>query len=790
VSDETNKVTQHKAGPEDLQASEIRYRRLFEAARDGILILDAASRKITDVNPFMVELLGYSRDEFLGTELWEIGLFQDKNESQTAFRELQATGYIRYEDMPLRTKAGKQWNVEFISNVYQENAHHVIQCNIRDITARKRAEETLAQANKRVVDILESISEAFFAVDHEWRFTYLNRQAEPLLQRTRDQILGKSIWEEFPEVVDSVFAVGSVFYEQYRKAAAEQVKVNFEEFFPPLDTWFEVRIYPGPDGLSVYFHDIGVRKHAERELKVSEVRYRRLFEAAHDGILILNAETGRIGDVNPFLCELLDYPKAEFLGKELWEIGLFKDKEESRAAFRELQATGHIRYEDIPLETKGGVRREVEFISNVYQENGHNVIQCNIRDITERKHAENERNELLARTLRAQGVAEGANRLKDEFLATLSHELRTPLTAIVGWADMLVEPRLDPIQAVHGIEVIRRNAQAQVKMIDDLLDVSRIITGKLRLTVQPVDLGTIIMAAVDSERLAAEAKEIRLQLQLDSPSGQVSGDPDRLQQVIWNLVSNAIKFTPKGGRVLVRLERVNSHVEITVADTGKGIALEFLPRVFDRFRQEDATTTRTFGGLGLGLAIVRQLAELHGGTVQVDSAGEGQGSTFTVSLPLLAVRGSASDAEHLHSPIALTEFDWTPQLEGVRVLVVDDEVDTRELLQVILEGRKAQVRTASSAAAALEALAEETFDVLISDIGMPEEDGYALIAKVRALDKERGGRIPAAALTAYAGEEDRIRTLRSGFQIHVPKPISPNELLAVVANLADRTGQD
>lgn len=788
MTDETNKVTQHKTG-QDLQASEIRYRRLFESARDGILILDAASRKITDVNPFMVELLGYSRDEFLGTELWEIGLFQDKDESQTAFRELQEKGYIRYEDMPLQTKAGKQWNVEFISNVYRENGHHVIQCNIRDITARKRADEALAQANKRVADILENITDAFFAVDHEWRFTYLNRQAEPLLQRTRDEILGKSIWEEFPAAVDSVFAVGSFFNEQYRKAAAEQVTVKFEEFFTPLDTWFEIHIYPGPDGLSVYFHDIDMRKQAERELKVSEVRYRRLFEAAHDGILILNAETGRITDVNPFLCELLDYPKAEFVGKELWEIGLFKDKEESQAAFRELQATGHIRYEDIPLETKGGVRREVEFISNVYQENGHQVIQCNIRDITERKHAEKERNELLARTLQAQEVAEGANRLKDEFLATLSHELRTPLTAIVGWADLLVKPQLDPIQAVHGIEVIRRNARVQVKMIDDLLDVSRIITGKLRLTVQPVDLGTIIIAAVDSARLAAEAKEIRLQLQLDSPAGQVSGDPDRLQQVIWNLVSNAIKFTPKGGRVLVRLERVDSHVEVTVADTGKGIAPEFLPHVFDRFRQADATTTRAFGGLGLGLAIVRQLTELHGGTAQVDSAGEGQGSTFTVSLPLLAVRGSASEAERVHSPMALMESDWTPRLEGVRVLVVDDEVDTRELLQVILEGRKAQVRTVSSAAAALEALAEETFDVLISDIGMPEEDGYALIAKVRALDKERGGRIPAAALTAYAGEEDRIRTLRSGFQIHVPKPISPNELLAVVANLADRTGQ-
>ncbi|MCA1632752.1 MAG: response regulator [Acidobacteria bacterium] len=388
-------------------------------------------------------------------------------------------------------------------------------------------------------------------------------------------------------------------------------------------------------------------------------------------------------------------------------------------------------------------------------------------------------------------TAERANHLKDEFLATLSHELRTPLTAIVGWAEMLRDPRLDPVTSLRAAEVIRRNAQMQVQMVDDLLDVARIITGKLRMSVQPVDLGAIIIAAVDGLRPAAEAKEIRLQLQLDSPAGQVSGDPDRLQQVAWNLISNAIKFTPKAGRVLIRLERVESHVEMTVSDTGLGIAPEFLPHVFDRFRQADATTTRAFGGLGLGLAIVRQLVELHGGMVRVDSKGEGLGSTFTVSLPLMAVRSATSDTGSApeRPEFKPPEFECPPELDGLRVLVVDDEADTCELLQFILEGCGARVKTASSAAAALEAVAEEAFDVLISDIGMPDEDGYSLIAKVRALGKERGGKIPAAAaLTAYAGEEARIRVLQSGFQIHVPKPISPSELVAVVANLAGRTG--
>jgi PAS domain S-box-containing protein len=385
--------------------------------------------------------------------------------------------------------------------------------------------------------------------------------------------------------------------------------------------------------------------------------------------------------------------------------------------------------------------------------------------------------------------AERANQLKDDFLATLSHELRTPLNAILGWAEILAKSDLDPVVSLRAIEVIRRNARLQVQLVDDVLDVSRIITGKLRLSVQPVDLGAIIISSVDSLRPAAEAKEIRFQLQLDSPVGQVSGDSDRLQQVAWNLISNAIKFTPKGGRVLVRLERVESNVEVTVSDTGQGVAKEFLPHVFDRFRQANATTTRAFGGLGLGLAIVRQLVELHGGTVRAESEGEDLGATFTFTLPLMAVRSAVADTESTQQPeFKFPEIECPPELSGLRVLVVDDEADACELLRLVLEGCGAQVRTTRSAPAALEAIAEEPFDVLICDIGMPDEDGYSLIAKVRALSKERGGKVPAAALTAYAGEEDRIRVLRSGFQVHAPKPIGPTELVAIVANLAGRTG--
>lgn len=387
------------------------------------------------------------------------------------------------------------------------------------------------------------------------------------------------------------------------------------------------------------------------------------------------------------------------------------------------------------------------------------------------------------------------NRAKDEFLATLSHELRTPLTAVLGWAHLLRSGRIDRESSTQALETIERNARAQAQLIDDLLDVSRIITGKLRLEVREVDVPPVIQSAIEAVRPAAEAKGIRLQTMLDLSAGPISGDPDRLQQIIWNLISNAIKFTPRDGRVEVRLERVESHVEIAVHDTGAGIKPEFLPHVFDRFRQADSTTTRTQGGLGLGLAIVRHLVELHGGTVHADSRGEGQGATFVIKLPLRVVRRKsedhrARDAERgTGNKGAGDQIICEPQLDGLRVLIVDDEPDTLELLTVALRQCHAEVTSVATAAGALRAFEESRPDVLVSDIGMPGEDGYSLIRKVRALEDENSSRIPAIALTAYAREEDRVRALLAGFQVHVAKPINPAEFIALVASLAGRTGK-
>jgi len=384
--------------------------------------------------------------------------------------------------------------------------------------------------------------------------------------------------------------------------------------------------------------------------------------------------------------------------------------------------------------------------------------------------------------------AEQANRIKDEFLATLSHELRTPMNAIVGWTSLLAGGSLDPPTAARAVASIDRNAKAQVRLIEDILDVSRIVSGKLRLKVLPVDLPAVVEAAVDALRHAADAKGVRLQVVADAEAGPIYGDADRLQQVMWNLVSNAIKFTPRDGRVFVQLSKPDSHVELLVRDTGAGIKPEFLPHVFERFRQADSSSTRAHGGLGLGLAIVRHLAELHGGTVQATSEGEGKGATFSVRLPLGPLRAAEEEPA---APVAAATA--TPRavedLTGVRVLVVEDDPESREVIESMLDRLGAEVETAASATEAMAALERRPPDVLLSDIEMPGENGYSLIRRIRALSSERGGRVPAAALTAYARSEDRIAALTAGFQLHLSKPVAGPELAAVVASLARRGGR-
>ncbi len=543
---------------------------------------------------------------------------------------------------------------------------------------------------------------------------------------------------------------------------------------------------------------------------VSAALLRWMNDLAGQGILVTGADL-TIRAWNRWLEEHSELSAGEVLGRNLLEVYSELEKRrldrqykwvlEGQTRVLSQRLHGHL----LPLPTNFNLSGFTEMqqsarISPLIDDEGRVIGTVTvIEDVTERVAREAElqaevdaRTRALAREKAAREEAEEANHLKDEFLATVSHELRTPLTAILGWSNMLLAGKLDGEARDRALEIIHRNAQSQNQLISDLLDVSRIISGKLRLDLRTVDLPKVIEAAVEATRPAAEGKGIGLSTSLDPHAGPVNGDADRLQQVVWNLLTNSIKFTPEGGEILVKSEVAGTRVEVTVRDTGMGIAPEFLPHIFDRFRQANPGTNRIHGGMGLGLSIVRQLVELHGGSIRAESEGEGKGATFIVSLPFVALEEEMKLAER--SPVrtvaARLEIECPPALQGLRVLVVDDEADTRDMLRAVLEHCHAEVITAGSASEALEAMAHLRPDVLISDVGMPEEDGYSLIARVRALPPERGGRIPAAALTAYVRAEDRVKVLRSGFQLHVPKPVEPAELVTVVAHLADRSGDE
>ncbi|HKQ08790.1 MAG TPA: ATP-binding protein [Blastocatellia bacterium] len=545
----------------------------------------------------------------------------------------------------------------------------------------------------------------------------------------------------------------------------------------------------------------GSRRSAERRLR-DQREYLRVSLASIGDAVIATDMNGAVTFINPTAEALTGWTAAEATGQPLHEV-LRIVSEEARgpveSPFAAIQREGKVvglanhtlliarDGREIPIEDSGAPIKDP-----TGQMIGVIIV---FHDVSERRLAEKEREQLLRREQTARGEAEAANRLKDEFLATVSHELRTPLNAILGWASLLSRRSLDDQTTRNAASVIERNAQGQARIIEDILDVSRIITGKLRIEPEAVELAPIIDAAIDTNSPAATAKAITIVTALDRDADIVLGDADRLQQIVWNLISNAIKFTPENGRIEVELKRVDAQVEIRVSDSGIGIDPRFLPYVFDRFRQADSSTTREHGGLGLGLAIVRHLTELHGGTVTADSLGRGRGAVFTVRLPLADVRVAPALAPQAASTsgdrtaAASALLAGAADLGGLRVLVVDDDPDTREILRLVLSESGAEVHAAGTSSEALGAFRDWKPHVLISDLGMPGEDGFALIKKVRTLAPEEGGNIPAAALTAYAREEDSLRARSAGYQIHISKPVDPTRLVAVVAGLARHAGK-
>ncbi|MGF1939579.1 MAG: PAS domain-containing protein [Nostoc sp. ChiQUE02] len=531
--------------------------------------------------------------------------------------------------------------------------------------------------------------------------------------------------------------------------------------------------------------DITDRKLAEaslRQLSAEIEEQLRKFDAVVSSVpdFIYTFDlSGRFTYVNQPLLDLWQKTLAKSVGKNFFELDYPTElAARLQRQIQEVITTRQPLKDETPYTSAFGTRAyEYIFVPLFDVEGAVSAVAGTTRDITDRKRSEAEREQLLQREQAARETAERANQIKDEFLAVLSHELRSPLNPILGWTSLLRNGRLDVAKTSYALETIERNAKLQVQLIEDLLDISRILRGKLSLNVMPVDLSVVIKAALETVRLATEAKSLQIQMKLSQQVVTINADAGRLQQVLWNLLSNAVKFTPNGGQITVALTIAENHAQIQVSDTGKGINPDFLPYIFEHFRQEDGATTRKFGGLGLGLAIARQIVELHGGTIQVESSGEGQGATFIVKLPLPRNKNYETRDE----PIAVLPTLQDLPLSNVQVLVVDDDTDTREFIVFVLELAGAIVTSVPSAIAALEVLAQSKLDVLVSDIGMPEMDGYMLMRQIRAM--EQGKPIPAVALTAYAGETDRHQALLAGFQKHVSKPIEPEMLVQTIISL-------
>jgi PAS domain S-box-containing protein len=653
--------------------------------------------------------------------------------------------------------------------------------------------------------LLDASVDGILAFDRDYRFIGWNKAMELISGINRQDVLGRSAFEIFPFLEktgeDKYFRealAGRSATSENRPYAVPQTGREgfFEAYYSPLrDEQNEV-----VGGISIV-RDITERKEADE--KVRDAHQRLTFHVENSPLAVIEWDTDfRVSRWSESAVRLFGWSAAEVLGKHVadWQfvfsedLGSVTQLTNKQRAGVELQSVLRNRNH-----RKDGSILHCEWYNSVLNDDSGKLVSVLslVLDVTARRQAEEERGRLLVRERQARKEAEDADRLKDEFLATLSHELRTPLTSILGWASLIRSGDVSEDSYAVGLETIERNARLQARLIDDLLDVSRIITGNLRLELHPIDLAPVIEAAKDAVHPAAEAKEIQIQMALDSAGCLIKGDPSRLRQVVWNLLLNAIKFTPRGGRVSVALSCVNSSLQLRVGDSGEGIESQFLPHVFDRFRQAEGSMSRRQGGLGLGLAVVRHLVELHGGSVAAESPGKGLGATFTVELPLAPAppmatvepqvdQISSATAEQTNLAAWQPRRDSALRLDGLLVLVVEDDDDARSLISIMLERCGAQVTLASSAAEAMQSFVAAQPDVIVSDIGMPDEDGYALIGKVRERSPEQGGLTPAIALTGYATGKDQERAISAGYHLHIAKPIEQVELVTAIARLVKK----
>jgi PAS domain S-box-containing protein len=831
-----------------LQARERELSLIYGNVSDVIFYLAAepgGGFRFASVNRAFLTTTGLSEDQVVGRRVEEVipepslSLVLDKY--ATAIREAQT---VRWEETT-RYPTGDRVGEVSVTPIFDAGGActHLIGA-VHDVTERKQSEG----ARYRLAAVVESSDDAILSKTLEGIITTWNKGAERLFGYTADEVVGKSVTILIPpDRLDEETVILGRLRRGERIEHYETIRMRKDRSL--LDV--SLAVSPIRDstgriiGASKIARDITERRQAEEALR-DETRVLELLNSTGTAIAsnldlkslvqtVTDAGTKLSGaEFGAFFYNVTDERGESYVlftlsgvPREAFEkFGLPRNTPVFNATFR---GEGVVRSADITSDPRYGqmaphhgmpkghlpvrsylaasvTSRSGKIIgglffghqkANVFTERAERLIvgvaaqaaiaidNARLYDDVRRAAAERER--LLEAERAARADAERVSLMKDEFLATLSHELRTPLNAILGWAHLLTSSEGGSEDLKQGLEIISRNARAQSQLVEDLLDMSRIVSGNVRLDVRWADLVSVIDAAVDAVRPSAEAKGIRLQKILDPSAESIFGDPARLQQVVWNLVSNAVKFTPRGGKIEVILARVNSHIEIRVNDSGLGIRPEFLPHVFERFRQADSSSTRRYGGLGLGLAIVKQLVELHGGSVRAYSEGEGRGASFVVNLPLSPVRVEPqppAQGTTQGKPLALDREEV--DLTGVKILVVDDEPDARDLIKRVLAMHNAEVITASSAAEGLELLQSARPDVLVSDIGMPEQDGYHFIRAVRKLPASAGGRIPAVALTAFARSEDRTRAMIAGYQIHLSKPIEPRELLVTVGSLGGR----
>jgi len=753
---------------------------LADSVREPLLILSVDLR-VRTANRAFYQMFQVRPEETIGQLIYDLGnhqwnipalrnLLEEVLPENTAFDEFEVDHVF-----PAIGRKSMLLNARRIS--VGDRASDLILLAIEDVTSRRDMEEARRAIEERYTSLVQNIRDhSIFMMDAEGHITTWNAEAERIIGYGEAEVLGRNFSTIFtPQDIQNGLP------EKELNLARQTGRAEDERWHVKKDGtrfWALGIVTPmyGPNGsitgFSKILRDMTDRKQAEAALQKSEIRYRRLFQTAKDGILILDVETGRIIDANPFMSALLGYSHDEFITKELWEIGLFHDIEGNRAAFRELQAQGYVRYEHLPLESRNGQPVEVEFVSNVYAEDDRQVIQCNIRDITARCRLERQTQE------QAETLAD-LNRRKDEFLAMLSHELRNPLAPILN-AVQLLHLQMDG-NSLHqrALAIIERQVGQLTHLVDDLTEVSRAITGRIELRREEVTLGSIVQRAVETARPPIDQRRHDLTVSLPPKSIWLYADAARFEQVVTNLLTNAARYTATGGHIWISAQQEGDTAVLRVRDSGMGITPEFLPHVFELFTQGERSIERSQGGLGVGLALVKRLVEMHEGTIAVSST-LGKGSEFIVSLPV------HQPTTPSRSPSATTEM-VTAATSLLQVLIVDDNVDAATTLQLLVETMGHQTRIAHTGLAALAAVRGHRPDVMLLDIGLPEIDGYEVARRIRQQSQHRD--IVLVAMTGYGQEADRQRAKEAGFDHHLVKPADFAKVRQILSTVIDGKGE-